>query len=184
MKKWLLATILCLLTYFTIGLTNYAFADDDETKIHEQYEKYEKHEEREEKDKAAEECGELLGWGAFSAALSAGALFPLRRNAKWITKTFPNAKRFFVSLLKLLTKWHMPIGTAAFALATAHGILMYFSEGELEIREYIGIIATAFMGIAAIFGIILSKNKASSFIRSAHIGLLFTAGVLVAFHVL
>jgi hypothetical protein len=186
MKKWIFAmlsvSVLCLLIYFAIGQANYAFADDDKAKFHEYYEKYEKHEEREEG--VTKEGGKLLGWGAVSAALSAGALLPLRRNAKSIMKAIPNAKPFFVSLLKLLTKWHMFIGAAAFALAVAHGILMYVSKGELEIREYLGIIATAFMGIAAIFGTVLSKNKVSSSIRSAHIGLLFAAGVFIVFHIL
>ncbi|GAJ41266.1 hypothetical protein [Saccharococcus caldoxylosilyticus] len=185
MKKWMFAmfsvSVLCLLIYFAIGQTNYAFADDDKAKIHEHYEKHEEHEKSGEK--AVKESGKLLGWGAVSIALSAGALFPLRRKTKWIIKTFPNAKQFFVSLLKLLTKWHMLIGAAAFALAAAHGIFMYFSEGKLETREYVGIIGTAFMGIAAIFGTVLSKNKASSSIRSAHIGLLFTAGVFIVFHI-
>jgi hypothetical protein len=186
MKTWIFAmfsvSILCLLIYFAIGQANYAFAGDDKTKIHGHYEKHEKQEER--GGKATKEGGKLLGWGAVSVALSAGALFPLRRNATFIMKTFPNAKQFFVLLLKLLTKWHMLIGAAAFTFAAAHGILMYVSKGELEIREYLGIIATAFMGIAAIFGTVLSKNKASSSIRSAHIGLLFAAGVFIVFHIL
>jgi hypothetical protein len=185
MKKCFFAmfsvSVLCLLIYFAIGQTNYAFADNGKTKIHGHYEKHEKQEER--GGKATKEGGKLLGWGAVSVALSAGALFPLRRNAKWITKTFPNAKPFFVSLLKLLTKWHMLIGAVAVTFAAAHGVLMYVSKGELEIREYIGIIAIAFMGIAAILGTILSKNKASSSIRSAHIGLLFIAGLLIVFHI-
>lgn len=176
----LTVSILCLLVYFTIGQTNYAFADDDETEFYEQYE-YEKGKEESE---AAEEGGELLGWGAVAAALLAGALLPLRRQANLIIKIFPNAKTFFISLLKTLAKWHMPIGVVAFALTLAHGVLMYFSEGELEIREYAGIAATILMGIAAIFGVILAKNKANSLIRSTHIGLLFAAGAFIVFHVL
>ncbi|MBY6269403.1 hypothetical protein [Parageobacillus thermoglucosidasius] len=186
MKKWILAmlsvSVLCLLVYFAIGQAENVFADDDKANFYEHDEKYEKHREREEG--VAEDGGKLLGWGAVSAALPAGVLLPLRRKAKWITKTFPDAKRFFVSLLKLLTKWHMFIGAAAFALVIAHGILMYFSEGELEIREYLGIIAAAFMGIAAVFGAILAKNKANSSVRSAHVGLLFTAGIFIIFHML
>lgn len=182
MKRWIFSmltvSILCLLIYFITGQTNYAFADDNETEFHEQYEK------DKEKTEAAEEGGKLLGLGAVAAALSAGVLLPLRRQANLIIKIFPNAKTFFISLLKTLAKWHMLIGVVAFALTLAHGVFMYFSKNELEIREYVGIAATILMGIAAIFGVILSKNKTNSLIRSIHIGLLFTAGAFIVFHVL
>ncbi|OKO88695.1 UNVERIFIED_ORG: hypothetical protein BDK47_1812 [Anoxybacillus amylolyticus] len=185
MKKWMVAlsiSIAYLLICFAAVQVNRVFADDGREHFYEHGEQYE--EPREKGEGMAKESGEMLGWGAVSVALLAGALLPLRRNAKFIMRTVPNIKSFFVSLLKWLATWHMPIGAAALALAIAHGALMYFSEGELEIREYMGIMAIVFAGVAAVFGAVLSKNKASSLIRSTHIGLLLAAGILVAIHIL
>jgi hypothetical protein len=165
-----------LILMVTIVFKQPVFADDDE------YRKYEEHE-LEEENEAVEEGGEVLGWGTVAATAAAGTLFLLRRKVSFFTKIMPNGKPFFIQLLRLLTKWHISIGTIAVTLAAAHGILMYMAEGELTAHEYVGMVAVGLMTAAAVVGMVLAKNKRNSSIRATHMGLLLISGIFMVFHI-
>lgn len=159
-----------------------SFADDDHHKYRtgEFYNDHDEHDENE----ALEEGGELLGWGTVIAIGGAGALMPLRRGSRSLIKKFPNAKGRIISTLKLLGKSHIWIGTLAILLSSIHGVLMYLNEREFGFDEISGIISVGLMAIAAVFGILLLKNKGSKQFRSIHFGFLIVAVIIGTVHVL
>ena len=177
-----LALLLLLVISFVVQPS---FADDDHNKYREgefyngHYDKH-KHDENE----ALEEGGELLGWGTVIAIGGAGALMPLRRGSRSIIKKFPNAKSGIISALKFLGKSHIWIGALALILSSVHGVMMYFNEREFGFDEISGTISVGLMAIAAVFGVLLMKNKGSKQYRSFHFAFLIVAVIIGAVHVL
>ncbi|WP_156099076.1 hypothetical protein [Anoxybacillus sp. KU2-6(11)] len=168
--------LFCLSLYFVAYSSHIVLADDDDkTEFHEQY--------GEGKEEVFEEAGELLGWGSVMVASFAGILFPFRRQANHFLKMFPKSQSIVIFMLRILGKWHIRAGIIAFLLMLSHGVLMYISEEKLEIREYVGGIATMLIGMAALVGFILLKQKRNGFVRAAHISLLSIAGILTAIHI-
>ncbi|MGJ7034848.1 hypothetical protein [Anoxybacillus eryuanensis] len=167
--------LFCLSLYFVMHSSNIVFADD-ETKFHEQY--------GESEEEVFEEVGEMLGWGAIMIASFSGILFPFRRQASHLSKMFPKGKSLVTFTLRMLGKWHVRAGIVAFLLMLSHGGLMYISEEELGIREYVGGIATMLIAMATLVGFILLKQRRNNVVRVAHISLLSIAGILTAVHIL
>jgi hypothetical protein len=169
----LLKTVFLAL-FFVIGLNyfnggNLAFADDDFD------DKYENHEEGGDyehgdggKDGEFEEIGETVGWGTVIAMGAAGLIFPIRRSAKTIIKSYPESKNVYLSISKFFGKYHILIGIAALALAIFHGTMMFLSEGELEGEGIVGLGSGVLMAIAGILGIFLFKNKKLKNLRTTH----------------
>jgi len=186
MKSWsiiIIGSFFAIMLVFGLSLAAQpSFADDD----HHEYrmgEHYGEHEEGGERNEAFEEGGELLGWGSVIAIGGAAVIMPLRRNSSKLIKTFPNAKASIVSGLKLFSKSHIWIGALAVTLSAIHGVLMYLNEGEFGFREFAGTLSVGFMAIAAIFGVMLAKNKGKKQIRSIHFGLLTVAVIIAAVHI-
>lgn len=178
-----------LALFFVIGINyvtggNLAFADDDFD------DKYENHEEGGDyehgdggKDGEFEEIGETIGWGTVIAMGAAGLIFPIRRSAKIILKSYPESKNVYLSISKFFGKYHIFIGIAALALAIFHGTTMFLSEGELEGEGIIGLGAGILMAIAGVLGIVLFKNKKSKNIRTTHTILIAFAIVIALIHI-
>lgn len=137
-----------------------------------------------EENELFEEGGDVLGWGTIVLAGLAGVLFPLRRSGKHIRKKFPNMKNSLVKLMKFFGKWHIVFGVLALLGGATHGVLMYLDEGELGLRELLGVGGVALVSLAAVLGIFLARNKKLKTLRSAHILLISTAAILAAVHVL
>lgn len=175
------ALLLLLVLLFT---AQPSFADDEDHHKYRTGELYNDHDDEHDENEALEEGGELLGWGTVIAIGGAGALMPLRRGSRRLIKKFPNAKGKIISTLKLLGKSHIWIGTLALLLSSIHGVIMYLNEREFGFDEISGIISVGLMAIAAIFGVLLLKNKGSKQYRSIHFGFLIVAVILGAVHVL
>lgn len=190
--KKIVGSIIAVLLLLVISfVAKPSFADDDD---HEDYrsgefynDHYDEHDgeygEREE-DGPLKEGGELLGWGTVIAIGGAGALMPLRRSSRSLIKKFPNAKGRIISTLKLVGKSHIWIGAIAILLSSIHGVLMYINEGEFGFREIAGTVSVGLMAIAAVFGVLLLKNKGNNQFRSIHFGFLIVAVLIGAVHVL
>ena len=160
-----------------------SFADDDHHKYRtgEYYNDYnDEHDENE----ALEEGGELLGWGTVIAIGGASVLMPLRRGSRSLIKKFPNAKSGIISTLRLVGKSHIWIGALAIILSIIHGVMMYINEREFGFDEISGTISVGLMAIAAVFGVLLMKNKGSKQYRSFHFAFLIVAVIIGAVHVL
>lgn len=148
--------------------------DDDEYKTNYENEK--------EGNEAFEEIGEVTGWGSIVFAVGAGLLFPMR---KWLFKILSNTlgKVQSAKIFKFIRKIHIPIGLISIGIGAAHGVLMYISEDELEIRDWIGMGGIGFMLIAMIFGFFMMKKKQKT-VWTLHVSTLSLAGALIAIHVL
>ncbi len=140
--------------------------------------------EKSENGELLEEAGELLGVAGAAAGAGAALLFPLKRTSPMLRKKVPSAKRWINTGLKLLLKNHILIGLAALVLTILHGAAMYISEGELGPREWLGVIAITLIAAGAVFGFILNGNKTQQLVRTIHITILASAGLLAAIHIL
>lgn len=129
------------------------------------------------------EVGELLGWGAAIAIVTAGLLFPVRRSAKIVLQKVPSAKKIFIAFSKFLGKNHVLIGIFALVLVITHGVSMLVNEWEFEFEALTGIGTFSFMLIAAMFGIFLIKNKKAKRMRNIHITLLVFALLIGVVHI-
>ncbi|HHW37878.1 MAG TPA: hypothetical protein GXX18_11645 [Bacillales bacterium] len=184
--KKIVGSILAILLLFILSfVAQPSFADDDDD--HHKYregESYNGHYDKHDENEVLKEGGEVLGWGTVIAIAGAGALMPLRRGSRRLIKKFPNAKSGIISALKILGKSHIWIGALAIILSTIHGIIMYINEREFEFDEISGMISVGLMAIAAIFGVLLMKNKGSKQYRSLHFGFMIVAVIIGAAHVL
>ena len=87
-------------------------------------------------------------------------------------------------MTKYLGKYHIYIGILALLLSIGHGLLMYFSEGELESEGIVGLGAVILMIVAGIFGAILYKKKKGKGLRFFHTMLISITIIVVVFHIL
>lgn len=170
-----IATLFALV--FNVG-SHYVFADDD---VYEYKEDYKEHDEQE---GALEEIGETVGWGTAMAMGAAGVIFPLRRSTKMLISSVPYFKDIIVSTSKFLGKYHVLIGSFTLLLGISHGISMLIAEPELELNTVIGIGSIGLMVVAALFGIVLNKNKKSKNARKSHLFLISISILLGVFHIL
>jgi hypothetical protein len=174
-KMLLISLLSIFIISFVTNESNFVSADDGYE------EKYETHrEDHDGEGEVYEDIGSTFGWGTIIAMGAAAIIFPLRKSAKWIIKTYPQSKIIFLSISKFFRKYHLLIGTVALVLSLFHGVAMYLSEGGLEIEGIIGLGAFIFMLIAAIFGTILSKNKKVKSFRTAHT-ILIAIALLIGF---
>lgn len=192
-KKIVGSILALLLLLIPLFVAQTSFADDDD---HDKYKsgeyfngRYDEHDREhgegdDDENEALEEGGELLGWGTVIAIGGASVLMPLRKGSRRLIKKFPNAKSGIVSSLKLLRKSHIWIGALAILLSSVHGVMMYLNEGEFGFHEISGTISVGLMAIAAIFGVLLLKNKGNQQFRSIHFGFLIVAVMIGAVHVL
>ncbi|WP_332647601.1 hypothetical protein [Lysinibacillus sp. 54212] len=173
-----IVTILLILNLFT----NYVVvADDDIDEEHEYYEGIGNREEHE--DELYEEIGEVIGWCTIILIGAAGLLFIVRRIMKPVITTFPTSKHHYISFTKFLGKYHILIGVTALVLGIAHGLLMYFNEGELDSKGIIGVAAVILFVIGAIDGTILNKNRKNKSARTIHMFLVALGVVLGVIHI-
>lgn len=155
------------------------FTDSDHE---EDYKKYNEYEDDDENEGPFEEIGEVAGWGSIAMAVGAGLLFPMR---KWFFKMLSTTigKVQSAKIFKFVRKIHTPIGLLSIGIGAAHGVFMYISEGQLEIRDWIGISGIGFMFIAMIFGFLMMKKKQKT-VWTLHISSLTLAAAFIAVHVL
>lgn len=179
MKKGM--AIFLLFTVVLLISVPFVSADDD----HDERYNRGNGEEREE-DEAAEEIGEALGWGAVGLAVGAGLLFPLKRSYPFLVQWLPKKrewKKRLSSLFKLLSKWHLLAGLLALTLMIIHGLFMFYAEGELSGRDWLGVFSASLIALGLIPGLVLLKNKKSRFIRKVHIAVVSVAGTLAIVHI-
>lgn len=176
--KWMLmAGVFVLVSSFVVTNNEIVSADDDR--------EFEHHETKWDKeDKGIEEIGQLVGWGSIFVIGAAGLIFPMRRLTKTVMNNFPSMKQFYFSSTKFLGKYHIYIGIIALLLSIGHGLLMYLSEGELEIEGLVGLGAVILMIVAGIVGGILYKNKKMKNLRFAHKVLMAFTIIVGVLHVL
>lgn len=185
MKRVFMLSILVLIaifgTPFTSNSTNAQvnyFTDSDHDEDYNKYDEYED----DHNEGPFEEIGEVAGWGSIAMAVGAGLLFPMR---KWFFKMLSTTigKVQSAKIFKFVRKIHTPIGLLSIGIGAAHGVFMYISEGELKIRDWIGISGVGFMFIAMIFGLLMMKKKQKT-IWTLHISSLSLAAAFIALHVL
>ena len=175
---------IALIFVFTLNYTSSSviFADDDFEEHDEHYEWG--NDKKESEDEFYEEIGEMMGWGIVITMGSAGLIFPMRRLTKPIITAFPSCKQMYISVTKFLGKYHMLIGIAAIILSFCHGIIMYISEGELEIEGIIGLGSVVLLIIAGSIGAILFKNKKVKGLRTTHTIVITFSMIIGLFHIL
>ncbi|WP_203362728.1 hypothetical protein [Bacillus sp. REN10] len=169
----IIATVFMLLFVSSPSFIHPAHADDYADEGHE-----------EEENGVMKEGGELIGWAGMAGFGLAATLFPLRKLMKPVKKRWPNQATHMAKATRLSGKWHIWMGSLTLLAVCAHGAMMFLAERELELREYIGIGAAAFMAAAALIGYILSANKRSKAIRFTHMGILGIAAVMTLIHLL
>ncbi|WP_255507900.1 hypothetical protein [Lysinibacillus sp. BW-2-10] len=177
--------VIFIVLFFVISLNTFSHtvvADDDFEEKDNYYEK--EHDGEEQEDERFEEIGKMIGWGTVITMGTSGLIFPFRRLTKSFITTFPTSKGNYISITKFLSKYHIWIGIAALLLSIGHGIVMYFSEGELEGEGIIGIGGVVLMIIAGIFGTVLFKNKKVKSLRTTHTILITLATMIVLSHIL
>ncbi|WP_338748997.1 hypothetical protein [Bacillus sp. FJAT-52991] len=135
-----------------------------------------------EENEMMKEGGELIGWAGMAGFGLAATLFPLRKLIQPVKKRWPDKAAHTAKAARLSGKWHMWIGLLTLLVVSAHGVIMFLAERELELREYIGISAATFMAGAALIGYILAANKRSKAIRFIHMSILGIAAVMTLIH--
>ncbi|WP_342543986.1 hypothetical protein [Lysinibacillus sp. FSL K6-4013] len=115
-----------------------------------------------------EDLGELIGWCTFIGIGAAGMIFPIRTFLKSVTRTFPQSKGLYLSVAKLIGRYHILFGTMALLLGIGHGLIMYFNEGELENEGIMGLIVIILLLITAIIGTNLFNNRKNRSLRTIH----------------
>lgn len=133
---------------------------------------------------AFEEVGEALGWGSIILAGVAALLFPVRRIIRISSIREQVGMDKLRTGVRWLQAWHLPAGILALIIAAVHGIIQFLDEGELELREWLGIGGIALVLLAAIIGFIMKGRRVTSSLRRTHVTILIAAGALVAFHLL
>lgn len=117
------------------------------------------------------------------AIFIAGSILPFRKVAKTILTSIPASKKFIVSILKFLGKYHVLIGFSTLLISLFHGISLFLSEGELETEGFTGILALLFLLFASFFGIYLLKNKKSKSVRRFHLSMLTLSVSIGVLHI-
>lgn len=180
MKHLQLIIILFLLVIalaYGMNTNTYVFADDD-------HGDYEHHREHDDEDESPyEEIGEMAGWGTAILMGSAGLLFPIRKSTKLMINKIPSTKKMMIFFSKFFGKQHVFLGILAIIIGGAHGIFMFFDEGELGIEVISGLGSIIFMLIAAFLGSFLIKHKKAKTIRKTHILLLVLSSFIAIIHI-
>lgn len=134
-------------------------------------------------DDVLEEVGEFLGWGSIILGGVAFALLPIRRSVKFLVKVAPTSTRKKISsLLRILTKLHMPMGITSLLFIVSHGVLMYLDEGKLSLIDLLGVVSLGSLILATLFGILLWKTKNRS-TRKIHLILVTISAALAVIHI-
>lgn len=168
--RWLLHSLLMILM---LNLSSVS-ADDHRRNI-----------DHDEEESWLEEVGESLGWGTVILASAAGILLPARKMVKPVKANYPSAQPYLTRLIKGLAKNHVWIGIMAVAISLVHGVSLYLAEGELELRDWLGVSASGLMIAAGILGISMKMKKADmANKKKKHVHLFIVSGFFAVIHIL
>ncbi|ARF12918.1 hypothetical protein [Sporosarcina ureae] len=135
-------------------------------------------------DDLGEEIGKFMGWMGIALAAVPVALYPAKKIIPMVVRKRKELRNRLVSLLAALRKLHMPIGITVFSIVAWHGVLLFWSEGEFGLVEWIGTISLVAAVIGGMFGASYMKRRKAKPLRDIHIGLLTAAIMIAAVHVL